>query len=320
MNELLTLDMAKKLTFVDLFSGIGGFHYALHKLDMECVAACEIDSHARATYEANYSSISPKVFKNNLFFNDVRMLDPSLIGKYDILCAGFPCQPFSQAGHKRGFGDVDDRGNMFFEIMRIVKESKPKVLLLENVRHLENHDGGNTFKVIKECISKAGYTFDYKVMKASEHGLPQHRPRIYIVAFRKDLGITHFEFPKERELQLTMSDLFQGKCTMDMAGKKPRDIGFTLRVGGKASGVLDRRNWDAYIIDGKAVKLTSKIGLRMMGFPRDFKFPVSETQAMKQLGNSVAVNCVFDVAAEIKRALSNAPIASKNLRKPELFS
>lgn len=303
--------MGKKIKFIDLFAGIGGFHYGLHSIGMECVAACEIDPHARKTYELNHKKTTPKLFEKNLFFNDVRKLDPALIGEFDVLCAGFPCQPFSQAGHKRGFEDAqNDRGNMFFEIMRIVKESKPKVLFLENVRHLEKHDNGRTFKIIQEQIKKAGYTFFSKIVWASEHGLPQYRPRLFMVAFRKDLQVTEFEFPAERQLQITMSDLFKGNCT--------RDIGYTLRVGGKASGIDDRRNWDMYRVNGKVVKLKSDIGLRMMGFPKTFEFPVSETQAMKQLGNSVAVNCVYDVGYEIMRILK-AKSADKVTKVPRSF-
>lgn len=289
--------MASKLKFIDLFAGIGGFHLALHDIGMKCVLACEIDKYARKTYQANFENISPEIFKKKLFSDDIRTINPALIPDFDILCAGFPCQPFSQAGYKKGFEDSDqDRGNMFFEIIRIAKYKKPKVLFLENVRHLLNHDNGKTFEVIQKEIKKLGYNLFWKVLKASEHGLPQHRPRIYLVAFRKDLGITEFNFPEAKKLTTDMSDVFGGKCN--------KKIGFTLRVGGKSSGLLDRRNWDTYLVDGKITKLNSTYGKKMMGFPDSFEFPVSETQAMKQLGNGVAVNCVRDVAEEIKVALN----------------
>lgn len=289
--------MASKLTFIDLFSGIGGFHLALHNLGMKCVFACEIDKHARKTYQENFQKISPELFRKNLFSDDIRTAKPGLIPDFDILCAGFPCQPFSQAGYKKGFEDSEnDRGNMFFEILRIVKAKKPKVLLLENVRHLVNHDNGNTFEIIQKHIKGLGYSFFWKIMKASDHGLAQHRPRIYMVAFRKDLGVTDFEFPAAKKLTTSMSDILGGKCN--------KKIGFTLRVGGKSSGLFDRRNWDTYLVDGKLVKLNSTYGKIMMGFPESFVFPVSETQAMKQLGNGVAVNCVRDVGEQIKKTLS----------------
>ncbi len=285
-----------KLTFIDLFAGIGGFHLGLHDAGMKCVLACEIDKFARKTYEENFYKISPKIFRDNLFVEDIRTIKPKEIPDFDILCAGFPCQPFSQAGHKKGFRDRDDdRGNMFFEIMRIVKAKNPKVLFLENVRHLIKHDNGKTFKTIQDIIAKANYSFQWKVIKANEHGLPQHRPRVYMVCFRNDLKVTGFKFPEPRDLTVTMSDIFGGKCN--------KEVGFTLRVGGKSSGLNDRRNWDTYLVNNRVVKINKEHGKKMMGFPDNFEFPVSETQAMKQLGNSVAVNVVHEIALEIKSAL-----------------
>lgn len=286
------------LTFIDLFAGIGGFHLGLQKAGMKCVLACEIDKHARKTYEANHKNHSAEIFKNGNFIEDIRTINPKTMINFDILCAGFPCQPFSQVGQKKGFQDDDnDRGNMFFEIMRIVKEKKPKVLLLENVRNIIKHDEGNTFRIIQKTIEENNYTFNWKIIKASDHGLPQHRPRVYMVCFRKDLKISNFDFPEPRKLELTMSDIFQGECN--------KKIGFTLRVGGKSSGINDRRNWDTYLVDGKITKINKEHGKKMLGFPDTFVFPVSETQAIKQLGNSVAVNSVFDIAKKINEKLNN---------------
>ena len=141
--------MRKKIKFIDLFAGIGGFHLALHKLGAGCVYASEIDEEARKTYETNFKKISPNLFKsNNKFFNkDILMEDYSTIPDFDVLCAGFPCQPFSQAGYKRGFGEnKESRGNMFFVIRDIIKKKKPKAFFLENVKYLINHDKGRTFK------------------------------------------------------------------------------------------------------------------------------------------------------------------------------
>ncbi len=296
----------KELTFIDLFAGIGGFHLGLQKAGMKCVLACEIDKYARKTYEENHKKHSPELFESGNFVEDIRNINPKSMTDFDILCAGFPCQPFSQAGQKKGFQDTDDdRGNMFFEIMRIVKEKKPKVLLLENVRHIVKHDNGRTFKIIQETIEKNNYTFNWKIVKASEHGLPQHRPRIYMVCFRKDLNTKPFEYPTPRKLEFTMSDVFQGKCN--------KEVGFTLRVGGKSSGIDDRRNWDTYLVNGKITKLNKQHGKKMLGFPDNFEFPVSDTQAMKQLGNSVAVNSVYDIAQKIKHTLETAI----NLEKKE---
>lgn len=283
--------MVKKYKFIDLFSGIGGFHYAFHDLGAECVFASEIDSHARKTYESNLKHLSPRLFESNCFNDDILKISHFNIDKeipdFDILCAGFPCQPFSQAGFKRGFKEErDSRGNMFFRIRDIIKIKRPKVIFLENVRHLLTHDNGQTFSIIKNIIeNELDYYFHYKIVKASDFGLPQHRPRLFMIGFRKEDSYTiPFSHPKEIPLKITMSDIFGGVCN--------KKIGYTLRVGGRGSGLTDRRNWDSYSVNNEHVRLTSKEALAMQGFPENFHFPVTETQAMKQLGNSVAINAV----------------------------
>lgn len=287
-------EQAKKYTFIDLFAGIGGFHLAFHSLGAECIFASEKDSFARKTYELNFKKITPSLFDFNLFNDDILNVIPSKLPDFDILCAGFPCQPFSQAGYKRGFDeDHESRGNMFFVVRDIIKEKRPKAFFLENVRHLEKHDNGNTFNVIKETIERdLGYSFNYKIVKASDHGLPQHRPRLYMVGFRDEsTSDSLFKFPDPEQLSYTISDIFGGTCK--------RKIGFTLRVGGRGSGISDRRNWDSYLIDGVEKRLSPAEGKKMMGYPDDFQFAVSETQAMKQLGNSVAVNAIRATAKNI---------------------
>ena len=294
--------MNKKLKFIDLFAGIGGFHLALKSLDMECVFTSEIDTHARKTYAANFKD--KYLDHPDLFAGDIWKVDYKKIPDFDILCGGFPCQPFSQAGHKKGFKDNKD-GNLFFSIEQILKNKKPKAFFLENVRHLKNHDNGNTFKIIYSTLQKLGYSFDYKIIKASEFGLPQHRPRIYMVGFYKPYikdmyKELAFTFPREIPLKKTMSDIFKGRVTKELNSKEERKVGFTLRVGGGRSPINDRRNWDGYIVNNKVVRINSKKGLEMMGFPKSFKIPVTENQAMKQLGNSVAVNVVKAVGKEIR--------------------
>lgn len=281
------------MKFIDLFAGIGGFHLAFHALGAECVFASEINPYARKTYESNFKHISPKLFTNNLFNDDILKIVPEMIPEHDILCAGFPCQPFSQAGFKKGFSDQNDcRGNMFFIIRDIIKAKQPKVIFLENVRHLKNHDNGKTFDVIKKVIREdLGYSFYYKIVKASDHGLPQHRPRIFMVGFRNEHKSSKFEFPEKEELHITMSDIFGMPCN--------KDIGYTLRVGGRGSGINDRRNWDTYIVNGQVQRIGSTEGKKMMGYPDHFVFPVSETEAMKQLGNTVAVPAIQATARKI---------------------
>lgn len=281
-----------KITFIDLFAGIGGFHLAFHNSDAKCVFASEWDEHARKTYEHNFSKINPELFENNMFAGDITKVDASSIPDFDILTGGFPCQPFSQAGLKKGFNET--RGTLFFDIARIIKEKQPKAFFIENVRGLLKHDDGKTFSTIKRIIEDdLGYSFFYKIIYASDFGVPQHRPRLFMVGF-KNKNIK-FNFPEPQELKLTMSDIFGGNVD--------RKIGFTLRVGGRHSAITDRRNWDTYLVDGKIRRLSPKEGLMMQGFPSDFEFPVSEVQAMKQLGNSVAVPAIEAVAKEILRLL-----------------
>lgn len=278
------------ITFADLFSGIGGFHIALSSLGCKCVFAAEIDANARKTYRQNFMT-SGLDLENN-FAQDITTVDIKSIPQFDILCAGFPCQPFSQAGKKKGFTEA--RGTLFFNIAEIIKEKQPKSFFLENVRHLLNHDAGNTFECIRRIITKdLGYSFYYKIIKASDFGLPQHRPRLFMVGFREPCD---FQFPEPLPLNKTMSDIFNAECD--------KDIGYTLRVGGRSSGLYDRRNWDTYLVEGKARRLTPREGLKMQGFPENFIFPVSETQAMKQLGNSVAVPVIAEVAKQVIKSVN----------------
>lgn len=277
----------EKIKFIDLFAGIGGFHYALHQLGCECVFASELDESARVTYERNYSRISPDLFANNLFNDDIRKISPAEIPDFDILCAGFPCQPFSQAGQKKGFADGknSERGNLFFNIVDIIEAKRPKAFFLENVRGIVNHDNGRTFKTIQNILeNELGYSFYFQIVKATDYGLPQHRPRAFMIGFRDEGILKGFSFPDKTPLKFNMSDVFGGKCS--------RDIGFTLRVGGAGSNINDRRNWDSYLVDGEVVRIQPEHGLKMQGFPDDFLLPNSKREAMKQLGNSVAVDAV----------------------------
>ena len=288
--------------FIDLFAGIGGFHLALHSLGAECVFASEINLYARKTYIHNHTKISPKLFKENNFAGDIKLVDIQTIPDFDILCGGFPCQPFSQAGFKKGFEDSkEDRGNLFFDIVKIIKKKKPAAFFLENVRHIKNHDEGRTFSTVQKMLEDEGYSFKFKMVKASDHGLPQHRPRIFMVGFRGETTEeSTFEFPKAEPLKMTMSDIFEKPCN--------KAVGYTLRVGGRGSGLMDRRNWDTYAVDGDVVRIGSKEGIKMMGLPSNFVFPVSETQAMKQLGNSVAVPAVRATAEKIIEYLNSLEV------------
>lgn len=301
--------MKKEFTFIDLFAGIGGFHLAMHRLGGECVFASEIDDFARQTYEVNYQKISPKLFENNLFNKDIRTITPKNLPDFDILCAGFPCQPFSQAGFKRGFADNhnSERGNLFFNIVEIIEEKQPKAFFLENVRGLVTHDEGKTFKVIRNILEEElGYSFYFKIVQASEYGLPQLRPRAFMVGFRDEDFMKSFTFPPPIPLKFNMSDVWGGKCT--------REIGFTIRIGGRGSNIDDRRNWDNYEVDGELRRLSYIEAKKMQGFPDDFIFPVTPTQAIKQLGNSVAVDAIEAVAKNILEHLKNLTPKITNLK------
>lgn len=197
--------MKKKLTFIDLFAGIGGFHTAMHSVGANCVFASEWDKYARISYEENYKKINPELFKkdkqdNYLYFNgDITKAKPEKIPNFDICCGGFPCQPFSAAGLKRGFDDT--RGTLFFNIANIVrykigKGYPPKVLFLENVRGLKSHDKGNTLKVILTTLEGLGYGVSYAVLNAKYFGVPQNRERLFIIAwYKKLINVNEFRFP-----------------------------------------------------------------------------------------------------------------------------
>ncbi|MGL5942530.1 MAG: HpaII family restriction endonuclease [Waterburya sp.] len=290
----------EKFKFIDLFAGIGGFHLAMHALGGECVFASEIDQYARQTYIHNFQKISPQLFKAGLFNSDIRQIVPDEIPDFDVLCAGFPCQPFSQAGYKRGFNDShnSERGNLFFNIADILEVKRPKAYFLENVQGLVNHDQGKTFKLIRQVLElDLGYSFYYQIVKAPDYGLPQLRPRIFIVGFRDEEFFKGFNFPEKLPLEFNMSDVWGGVCS--------RKIGFTLRVGGRGSNINDRRNWDSYLVDGTVRQLTHVEAKKMQGFSDNFEFPVSSTQAIKQLGNSVAVNAVRAVGKNIITYMSS---------------
>lgn len=282
---------AEGIRFIDLFSGIGGFHLAFHNCGARCVFAAEWNRHARKTYEHNFKAVSPDLFLDGRFVEDITKVDPASIPDFEVLCAGFPCQPFSQAGYKKGF--TDDRGNLFFHIAEILQEKKPAAFFLENVRHMFKHDGGRTFAVIKQTLEGLGYSFHHRMVKGTDFNVPQHRPRVFMVGFR-DRSL-EYSFPDPVPLTVTMSDVLGGKCS--------RKVGYTLRVGGRGSNIRDRRNWDSYEVDGKVVQIGIEEGKKMMGLPEDFEFPVSEVQAMKQLGNSVVVPAIQAVAGSIIQAL-----------------
>ena len=183
------------LTFIDLFAGLGGFHISLERLGCKCVFASELRADLQALYKKNFP-------KTPIIEGDITKVDLASIPKHDILCAGFPCQPFSQAGYRQGFLDEKGRGNMFnyiCEIIRLKGQDKPSFLLLENVANLRGHNGGNTWNTIKDRLDNLGYEVYDDIISPHQYGYPQHRKRIYIVGVRKDINddnwMSPFEFP-----------------------------------------------------------------------------------------------------------------------------
>lgn len=194
----------KKFKYIDLFCGIGGFHQAMEQLGGKCVFACDIDDDCRKTYYANYGLMPER---------DITLIDANDIPDYDVLCAGFPCQAFSKAGKRMGFQD-ETKGTLFFDVERIMKETKPKYALLENVRNLASHDNGNTWNVIHNHLETIGYNVLKEPVIFSPHylGIPQHRERVYIMCIRKDIGlIPEFKFNIEKLPKCKIDDILQNE-------------------------------------------------------------------------------------------------------------
>nr|WP_218963404.1 DNA (cytosine-5-)-methyltransferase [Bacillus pumilus] len=330
-NPSFKNDKNPKFTMIDLFAGIGGIRLAFQKQGGKSVFASEWDKFSVKTYKANYGETP---------VGDITLIDEKDIPDHDILLAGFPCQPFSQAGLKKGFEDT--RGTLFFDIARIIKEKRPKAFLLENVKQLKGHDKGRTLKTIIQILeNELNYTVYYKVLRAADFGVPQNRERIYIVGFYNPLtgNEVSFEFPKptheptrvgdilesDVDEKYTISDrLYQGHLRRkEEHKKKGNGFGFSLfNAESPYTNTISAR----YYKDGSEIlidqgvsknprKLTPRECARLQGFPDNFIIPVSDTQAYRQFGNSVAVPVVEAVAKEILKSLT---IMDKNIFKKEL--
>lgn len=262
----------KKIKFIDLFCGIGSFHYSFKKNNWECVMACDIDDVVKKTYEANYGMVP---------LGDITEIEPKNIPTFDILCAGFPCQPFSQCGKHNGFNDK--RGTLFFNIMKFVDYHKPNIIILENVQGLLNHDKGKTFEKIKCDIQTANYTITYKIMKCSDYGLPQMRKRLIIIGIRNDT-----ELVKNIEKLLNFNEYKKESTLSELLNRNfEKKIAYTIRCGGKNSPIDDKHNWDGYMVDGKEYRLTIDDCLKIQGFDSNFKLCGNTKDKWKQLGNTI---------------------------------
>ncbi|MPW95003.1 DNA (cytosine-5-)-methyltransferase [Moraxella catarrhalis] len=194
-----------KFTFIDLFAGVGGFHFAMQAVGGECVFASEWDLNAKKTYFANHGFVP----YGDITLDETKEKIPQ---NFDVLCAGFPCQAFSVAGYQKGFSD--SRGTLFFDIEKIIEKHRPKVVFLENVKNLISHNKGDTFKVILDILeNKLNYQVFYKVMNTSEYAnIPQNRERIFIIAFDKNIFKSiNFEFPNKIPLTKTIHDILDNK-------------------------------------------------------------------------------------------------------------
>ena len=198
----------KNFKFIDLFAGVWGFHLAFHNAWWTCVWSCEIDKNARITYEYNFKNYNPDLFEGWDFFEDITQINGDEIKDHDILCAWFPCQAFSIAGHRKWFSD--QRGNLFFDVARIIEKKQPKVVFLENVKNLVSHDDGKTFQAILDTLQNLWYYVEYDVLNTYEYwNIPQNRERIYIVAFKDEAVKNEFSFPWKQDLNIEIKDLLE---------------------------------------------------------------------------------------------------------------
>jgi DNA (cytosine-5)-methyltransferase 1 len=268
LDDLL-IELEYVITFVDLFCGIGSFHYSLK--NFECIMASDIFEAAVETYNHNYK-IKPH--------GDIHNIDEKSIPRYDILCSGNPCQAFSNIGNKKGFRD--DRGNLFYEVIRFAKYHKPDFIIFENVEGLVNHDNGNTLSTIQEKITDIGYDCSYTVLKCSDYGIPQMRKRIFILCAKGNLNIDLNKMLEFDEIKTPILSKFLGK-------NFSKDIAYTIRCGGRRSPLGDKHNWDGYLVDGKEYRLTVEDCLKLQGF-ENFKLIGSESEKFKMLGNTIPTN------------------------------
>lgn len=311
-----------KYKVIDLFAGVGGIRLGFEKAFKDKVSfvfSSEIDLHAQKTYNANFGEIP---------HGDITQIEAEDVPKHDIILAGFPCQAFSVAGLKKGFEDT--RGTLFFDVARIAKHHKPKLIFLENVKGFKNHDKGNTFKVVKKTLEDLGYIVFADVLNAKYFGVPQNRERIYIIAFLKDAISSEinldFEKIKQTKKISKVGDILEKnvepKYTISdklWAGHQRRKLEHKAKGNGFGYSIFNKQSEYTstisarYYKDGSEVlieqknknprKLTPREAGRLQGFPNSFKIPVSDTQAYKQFGNSVAVPVIEELAKNILKEL-----------------
>lgn len=299
--------------FIDLFAGIGGFRLAFESVGGKCVFSSEWDSFAAQTYFANYQEF-PR--------GDITNISSSEIPDFDILLAGFPCQPFSSIGLRQGF-EHRTQGTLFYEIVRIIREKRPSSFLLENVEGLVNHNGGETLSIILETLESQGYQVDFEVLNSSDFAVPQNRRRIYIVGYKNDIVGKNFKFSFPSKIR---NDVYIGKFVeQNMEGyeisKHLQEVYIYKKEDGR-SEIIDsnsqihvktlvatyhkiQRLTGTFVRDGSTgLRLLSEAECKaIMGFPSNFIIPVSRTQMYRQFGNSVAIPVVVAIAKLMKQGV-----------------
>ena len=281
------------MKYVDLFCGIGSFHYSFKKLGFQCVMACDIYKPARDNYKLNYGMD---------VLGDICQINPENLEDYDILCAGFPCQPFSQAGKHNGFND--ERGNMFKQIMKFVNINKPNFIILENVQGLLNHDKGRTFNSIKNDL-ETKYTVIHKVLKCNDYGIPQMRKRLFILGLKKSwLEIQNVSQEQINEI-FNLKKYEKTTTLSSFLGKNfEKPLAYTIRCGGKKSPINDKHNWDGYMVDGKEYRLTVNDALKLQGF-LNYNLIGKENEKWKLLGNTIPTIFTFIIGNQLRNSMFN---------------
>jgi DNA (cytosine-5)-methyltransferase 1 len=313
---------ARKYSTIDLFAGIGGIRLGFERNGFETVFANDFDPYCKATYDLNFDGA-------RLTVGDIAAIPSSKIPDFDILLGGFPCQPFSIAGYRKGFLDTG-RGDLFFEIIRIIRDKKPKAVFLENVKNLRSHDNGRTFAIITTALEDLGYHVKHAVLNSMQYGgVPQNRERIYIVGFRSKKHYDAFEFPQPAQLNIEVADILEKRVDKKYYYDKS-PLFSTLKGLVRARGVVYqwRRRYVRQNKSGVCPTLTANMGTgghnvplirdhkgirkltprecaRLQGFPDSYKMPIElpNSRLYKQFGNSVTTTVIERVAANIKRAL-----------------
>jgi len=316
------LNKMLKYKVADLFAGVGGIASGFRQSGFELLWANEIDKNACITYRSN--------FKHNLLEDSISNILSKNLKKVDVLAGGFPCQAFSIAGYRKGFDDT--RGNLFFEIMRMADILNPRVIFLENVKNLEGHDNGNTFKVILSELANRGYLVVHKVLNTFEYSdLPQNRERIYIVCFKSKKAFANFKFPEKIEKLKSLSELFDKKADekyyydntkyypLLKEAMKNKNTVYQWRriyVRENKSGLCPTLTANMgtgghnvpLILDSKGIrKLTPRECFRLQGFDDSYILPetLPNSALYKQAGNSVSIPVIKRIAQNIKLALDS---------------